>query len=108
MWNDKISIQFNLDTLLKKVNNLINKVHERFIQKGSGDNESIFEILLEKDNEITIHRRNLQVLMIEVYKAINGYVSPIMDNFFIFRKKTHNFRKFEIILNKTRKQLDTV
>ena len=83
----------------RKANNLINRIHERSIRIISGDNESNFENLLEKNKEITIHQRNLQVLMIEVYKIINGYAPPIMDNFFIFRENTHNLRNFQIILN---------
>ena len=61
------------------------------------------KICWKKDKEITIHQRNLQVLMIEVYKIINGYAPPIMDNLFIFRENTHNLRNLQIILNKNKK-----
>ena len=67
-------------------------MHERSIRIVSGDIESNFENLLEKDKEITIHKRNLQVLIIQVDK-INGYALPTMDNFFIFRENTHNLIK---------------
>ena len=43
--------------------------------------------------------------MFEVYKVINGYALPIIDNFFIFREKIHNFRNFAIILNKNKKRV---
>ena len=56
----------------RKAKNLISRIHERSIRIVSGDNESNFENLLEKNKEITIHQRNLQVLMIEVFKIING------------------------------------
>ena len=88
----------------RKSNNLINRIHERSIRIVSSDNESNFENLLEKNKEITIHQRNLQILMIEVFKIINGYAPPIMDNFFIFRENTHNLRNFQIILNENKKQ----
>ena len=52
----------------RKVNNIINRIHERFIRIVSGENESNFEKLLEKNKEIAIHQRNLQVVMIDVYK----------------------------------------
>ena len=52
----------------RKVNNIINRIHERFIRIVSGENESNFENLLEKNKEIAIHQRNLQVVMIDVYK----------------------------------------
>ena len=90
----------------RKANNFINRIHERSIRIVSGNNESNFENLLEKNKEVTTHQRNLQLLMIEVYKIINGYAPPIMDNFFIFRENTHNLRNFQIILNKNIKQLD--
>ena len=67
--NDKTSIQllpFNLD------NNLINRIRERSIRIVRGDNESSVENLLEKNKEITIHQINLQVLMIKIFKIING------------------------------------
>ena len=51
-----------------KLNNLINRIHERFIRIVSGENESNFDNLLEKNKEIAIHRRNLQVVMIDVYR----------------------------------------
>ena len=94
---------------LRKANNLINRIHERSIRIVSGDNGSNFENLLEKiksslkTNKETIHQRNLQVLMTEVYKIINGYAPPIIDNFFMFRENTHNLRNFQIILNKNKK-----
>ena len=58
------------------------------------------KICKKKIKKITIHQRNLQVLMIEVYKIINVYAPPIMDNFFIFRENKHNFRNFQIITKK--------
>ena len=73
----------------RKTNILINRIHERPIRIVSGDNESNFENLLEINKEITIHQRNFQVLIIEVFKIINGYAPPIIDNFFKFREKTH-------------------
>ena len=87
----------------RKAKNLINRIHERSIRIVSGENESNLENLLEKNKEIIIHQRNLQVLMIEVYKIINGYAPPIMGNFFIFRENTNNLRTFQIILNENKK-----
>ena len=53
----------------RKANNSSKKIHERTIQKVSDDNESNLEKLLEK----IICPKNLQVIMIEVYKIISGY-----------------------------------
>ena len=67
----------------RKSNNLINKVHERSLKIVSGDNYSSFKSLLSKCKEITIHQGNLQVVMAETYKIINGISPPIMEKKFI-------------------------
>ena len=54
----------------RKANNLINRIHERSIWIVHGANESSFENF--ENNKITIHQRNFQVLMTEVYKLTNG------------------------------------
>ena len=87
----------------RKANHLIKRIHERSIRIARGDDKSNFDNFSEKNREITIHQRNLQVLMIEVYKIINGCAPPIIDNSFIFRENTHNLRNFQNIL-KTKKQ----
>ena len=83
----------------RKANNLVNRIHERFIQIVSRNNESNFENLLLK----IICQRNLLVLIIEVCKIINGYAPPIMGKFFAFGENTHNLRNFQLILNKNNK-----
>ena len=87
----------------RKSNNLINKVHERSLKIVSGDNYSSFKSLLSKCKEITIHQGNLQVVMAETYKIINGISPPIMEKKFILQESTHNVRNFLEISNKNRK-----
>ena len=53
------------------------------------------KVTFRKNKETTIHQRDLQVLMIEVYKVKNGYVPPIKEN-------TNNLRNFQIMLNKNK------
>ena len=69
----------------------------------NGDNHSSFKSLLSKCREITIHQRNLQVLMTEAYKIINGIFPPIMEKNFILRENTHKVRNFQEISNENRK-----
>ena len=57
------------------INNKINRLHERCLRIVYNDNQSTFEELLEKDNTVSVHQRNLQFLAIELYKVING-ISP--------------------------------
>ena len=66
-------------------NNLINKVHERSLRIMSDDKQSDFQTLLENHNQLTFQRKSLQAFnMIQVYKILNGYAPPIMENLFAF------------------------
>ena len=44
---------------------------KRALRALYGDYESTFEELLDKDKSLTIHKKNLQRLMVEIYKTIN-------------------------------------
>ena len=97
----------------RKSNNLINKVHERALKLIYQDNCN-FEVLLEKQHDFSIHQRNLQVLMTEIYKIVNGIAPPIMNSLFTFRLNQHNLRNFQelstekkILLIMVSKQLHT-
>ena len=70
----------------RKLNNLINNIHERFVRIISGDKESDFKTLLENYDQLTTHQQNLQALMIEVHKILNGYALPIMETSLYFEK----------------------
>ena len=63
------------------------------------------EHLLQANNEITTHERNLQVLMAEVFKIINGFATPIMEDFFLLCENTDNIRNFQIISNESKKSI---
>ena len=88
----------------RQSNNLINKVHERglrrLIYKGKTKD---FQQILREQNEITIHQRNLQALMTEVYEIVNSIVPPIMNSLFQFRYNTNNIRHFQEIYTENRK-----
>ena len=84
-------------------NNLINKIKESPLRLITNDKTSTFEHLLHANNEMTTHQRNLQVLMVEVFKIIKDFAPPIMEDFFSFRENTHNIRNFEIISNESKK-----
>ena len=66
--------------LIKK----INKVHERALRIVYGDHKTKFSELLNIDKSVTIHQRNLQYLLIEIYKVKKGISPTIMDEIFQF------------------------
>ena len=80
-----IKSQFNYCPLVwmfcsRQSNNLINKIHERSLRISYKDQKTSYHNLLETHNELTIHQRNLQVLMTEIYKIVNGVAPPIMNS----------------------------
>ena len=54
-------------------NNLINKVHERTLRVILNDHESDFETLLQNNNDVCSHHRNIQTLLIEIFKIKKGF-----------------------------------
>ena len=61
------------------LNNKINSLHERCLRLIYNDKHSTFHELLEKDCSVSIHTRNLQFLVTEVYKLAKGISPTIMQ-----------------------------
>ena len=71
----------------KTLNNKINKIHERAIRIVYKNDVSSFEELPSIDNSVTIQKRNIQTLAIELYKVINHLSPKIMDSIFPLKKE---------------------
>ena len=80
-------------------NNRINKIHKRALQIIHNDLDSTFDDLIMLSGDLTIHHKNIQKLMIEVYKIKNDIAPPILKDFFQFRENTYNLRNFQFIKN---------
>ena len=70
----------------RSLNNKINRIHERTLRIIYNDYSSTFSELLEKDNSVTIHERNLRNLATELYKVLNGLSPKILDEVFPMKK----------------------
>ena len=86
--------QFNYCPLVwmfhsRKLNHRINSIHERALRVTYQDYQSAFLQLLQKDNSVTIHRRNLQVFAAEIFKAKNNISPEIMKE--VFESKEGSF-----------------
>ena len=62
-------------------NNLFNKLQERTQKVVYNDYDSIFNELLEMANEKTIHTKNIQILMTDIHKFLNGLAPPMSEAF---------------------------
>ena len=49
-----------------------------------------FEEIIEKDNSVSIQHRNIQTLVIEMYKIANGLPPEIMNEIFQGRQESHD------------------
>ena len=65
-----------------KTNNTINRLHKRALRVLYRDYNASFEDFLRRSGELTIHCKNLQKLMLEIYKCINAACPSFMPEFF--------------------------
>ena len=72
----------------KTLNNRINELHERTLRILYKDDISTFERLLTKDESVAMHDRNMQRLVIEMYKVKhNIFPCPIAE--FVTKRNMH-------------------
>ena len=73
----------------------INSIYERCLRLIQQNYTSDFEVLLENSNEKPVHQKCIELLMIEVYKYLNGLFHDMSD-IFKLRENTYNLRNFHI------------
>ena len=98
LYKSMIKSQFNYCPLVwmfcsRQSNNLINKIHERSLRISYKDQKTSYHNLLETHDELTIHHRNLQVLMTEIYKIVTGVAPPIMNSLSLSFEVTNTILK---------------
>ena len=76
----------------RTLNNKINKLHERALRLAYNNDSSSFQELLDLDNSMSIHHRNLQKLATEMYKVKNNLAPKPMQEIFKEHVNTHDLR----------------
>ena len=89
--------QFNYCPLIwmfhsRIINNKINRLHESCLRLLYGEKSSSFEKLLQQDESVTIHTRNLQILATEMLKVYRNISPPIFSEIFHQRGNNYNLR----------------
>ena len=77
----------------RRLNNKINSIHERALRITYQDNTATLQELLNKDNSVSIHHRNLQVLATEMFKIHRGLSPEILRETFVSKTSSYNLRR---------------
>ena len=75
----------------RSLNNNIKRIHGRAIPIVYRDKKSTFKELLEKHNSVTVHVKNLQVLVTEMYKVQNNCSPEIMNKAFPINETIYEY-----------------
>ena len=67
-------------------------MHERALRLVRNVHVNDFEALLRKSNDISCHHKNIQMLMIELYKIKNELALLIMDSEISLTVIAYNFK----------------
>ena len=97
LFNSYFLSQFNYCPLIwmnhnKSINNRINSLHERALRLIYCDHSSNFQELLQRDNSVTIHQKNIQALAILMYKVTNNIAPTIVSELFSFSNINYNLK----------------
>ena len=89
-----IDTQFGYYSLLwmfhsRGINNKINRIHERTLRITYNSKSSSFQDLLDKDNSVTIHHKNIRTLAIEKFKVLHGLSPPLLNE--VLGKRNCNY-----------------
>ena len=87
----------------RALNKSIDRIHERALRLVYQNKNLSFSELLELDNVVTIHQKNLQVLVTKIFK-VRSYFSPEMikqvfdsqEPYYNLRSETSRFRRENI------------
>ena len=86
-------------------NSKIKRFHQRCLKTVYKNKQSSFTELSEKDVSVSIHKRNIQILAMEMYKISQGLSRPIMQNVFNFKSESHYtlrqiFQSFKVYVSR--------
>ena len=104
------TFQFNYCSLVwmdhsRSNNSKIKRFHQRCLKTVYKNKQSSFTELSEKDVSVSIHKRNIQILAMEMYKISQGLSRPIMQNVFNFKSESHYtlrqiFQSFKVYVSR--------
>ena len=82
----------------KVANNDLNRTHKRALRILLNDYTSTFNELLHRVNECTIHQKNLQKLMLEVYNSLTQQNPSFLWDMFHEKDNKYNLRSKNLLM----------
>ena len=76
----------------KQAHNLLNATHHKALCAKLNTFTFTFDEMLLKSNSLPIHTKNLQLLVIEIFKSLNHLSPELMWNSFTIRPASYNLR----------------
>ena len=70
----------------KSINKKNNNLHERALRLIYCDHWSNFQELLQRDNSVTVHQKNIQAVAIMMYMVVNNIAPTVLSEPFSFFK----------------------
>ena len=97
LFNSYFSSQFTYCPLIWinhniSINKKANNLHNRALRLIYCDHSSNFPELLQRDNSVTMHQKNIQALAILMYKVVNNIVPSTVSEIFSFSNVNYNLR----------------
>ena len=82
----------------KKAHNLIKATHVKALCANLNTFALSYDGLLQTSNSIKIHTKNLQLMVIEVFKCLNKLNPEIMWNFFTLKDNSYKLRQGSTVI----------
>ena len=76
----------------REINKKIKNIHESSLRIANRDYNSSFKDLLKKDNSVCVHHRNIENLVVELFKVKENLSNTIMSGIFPTRVLNYNLR----------------
>ena len=71
----------------RKLHHKINRLHEKYRRITYNDKMSSYEKLLNKNGSFSLHHKNLQKFVVDIYKVLNGLSFEIMNEVSSLKRK---------------------
>ena len=70
----------------------INRIHDRALRITYNNKSSSFQDLLDKENSVAIHHRNIRTVARETFKVLHWLLPPLLNEVFVERNCNYNLR----------------